>query len=97
MKFNIKDNIKKAEESNSLDNNSESNIAVSNNVSGNTTELEFNKKNRENYENLMSESSTQLDGYWDKNNPFVKLLLFILAIFIVVGVVYYVMLFLGNK
>ena len=97
MKFNIKDNIKKAEESNSLDNNSESNIAVSNNVSGNTTELEFNKKNRENYENLMSESSTQLDGYWDKNNPFVKLLLFILAIFIVVGAVYYVMLFLGNK
>lgn len=97
MKFNIKDNIKKAEESNSLDNNSESNIAVSNNVSGNTTELEFNKKNRENYENLMSESSTQLDGYWDKNNPFVKLLLFILAIIIVVGAVYYVMLFLGNK
>ena len=36
----------------------------------NKDELEFNKKNRQDYEKLMDESSSQLDGYWDKNNIF---------------------------
>ena len=39
-------------------------------------ELEVNKQKREEYEQLMKDSSTQLDGYYDKKNPFVKLLLF---------------------
>ena len=30
----------------------------------NDKELEFNKKNREDYEQLMKDSSTNLDGYW---------------------------------
>jgi len=60
------------------------------------TELDINKKNRESYENLMKDSSTNLDGYWDKNNVFVKLLLLILGIIIVAGAVYYIFLFLGN-
>ena len=45
-------------------------------------ELEFNKKNREGYEQLMKDSSTNLDGYWDKNNWFVRILL--LALFVVI-------------
>lgn len=49
------------------------------------SELEFNKKNREEYEQLMEESSTKLDGYYDKNNWFVKIILFILFIIIVAG------------
>ena len=52
-----------------------------------TQELEINKKNRENYEQLMKDSSTQLNGYWDSNNPFVKILLLGLSILIVVGAV----------
>ena len=48
-------------------------------------ELEFNRRNREDYEQLMEESSTQLDGYWDKNNWFVKILLFGLLVVIVGG------------
>ena len=48
-------------------------------------ELEINRRNRENYEQLMKDSSTQLDGYWDKDNLFVKLLLFGLFAIIVVG------------
>ncbi len=56
-----------------------------------SNELDFNKAKRENYEQLMKESSTNLDGYWDKNNPFVKILLIVLAIIIVIGVVYYVL------
>ena len=47
--------------------------------------LDFNKKNREDYENLMADSSSKLDGYWDKKNPFVVLVLVILLAIIVVG------------
>ena len=42
----------------------------------NNQELEFNKNKREDYEQLMRESSTKTDGYWDKNNPIVKIILF---------------------
>lgn len=48
-------------------------------------ELEVNKKNREDYEKLMKESSTNLDGFWDSNNIFVKLILLVLFIVIAVG------------
>ena len=51
----------------------------------NKEELEFNRRNRENYEQLMEESSTKLDGYWDKDNWFVKILLFGLLAIIVIG------------
>jgi len=54
-------------------------------------ELEFNKQHRESYETLMKESSTQLDGYWDSKNPFVKLLLLGLGAVAVLGIIYYVM------
>ncbi|MBQ6324340.1 MAG: hypothetical protein IJI22_05870 [Bacilli bacterium] len=63
----------------------------------NNQELEVNKKNREDYENLMEKSSTQLDGYWDKNNAFVKLLLLVLGAIIVLGVIYYAGVYFGNK
>jgi len=63
----------------------------------NDQELEVNKKNREDYEQLMQKSSTNLDGYWDKNNMFVKLLLLALGAVIVLGVIYYVSAYLGAK
>ena len=50
-----------------------------------TTELDINRKNREGYEQLMKESSTNLDGYWDINNVFVKAVLIGLLIFIAIG------------
>jgi len=55
----------------------------------NNNELEFNRQKREGYEQLMKESSTKHDDYWDRNNPFVRILLFVLAVFIIIGVVYY--------
>lgn len=61
-----------------------------NNNTKNDKELEFNKKNREDYEQLMSDSSTNLDGYWDRKNPFVIIILFVLAVVIVVGSIYYI-------
>ena len=60
-------------------------------------ELEFNKKNREDFENLMDESSTNLDNYYDKKNPIVQVFLFVIGIFILIGIAYYVLLYLSNK
>ena len=65
-------------------------------VQNNQGELEFNRKNREDFENLMADSSTQLDGYWDKNNPFVKLFLLFLLVIIVLGAAYYILSYLGK-
>lgn len=59
-------------------------------------ELEFNRRNREDYEQLMDESSTQLDGYWDKNNLFVKLLLWGLLLVIVIGSVIVILSYMGS-
>lgn len=56
-----------------------------NNQENQNTELEVNRKNREDYEQLMKESSTNLDGFWDSNNIFVKLILLVLLVIIVVG------------
>lgn len=63
----------------------------------NNQELEFNKNKREGYEQLMMESSTKTDGYWDKNNPIVKIILFVLFIIIVIGAVYYIMMYNNMK
>ncbi len=60
-------------------------------------EVEVNKKNREDYEKIIEESKTNLDSYYDKNNIFVKLLLLGLLVFIVLGVTYYIMLFMANR
>ncbi len=61
------------------------------------TELDVNRQKREDYENLMKQSSTQLDGYWDKNNAFVKLLLLVLGLIIVAGVVWCIMTYMSMK
>ena len=45
----------------------------------------------------MKESSTQLDGYWDRNNPFVKLFLLILAVIIIGGSLYYILTYMGSN
>lgn len=56
-------------------------------------EVDINKKNREDYEQLMKEASVNLDGYYDKKNPFVKILLLLLGIVIIGGVIYYALLY----
>lgn len=66
-------------------------------INRDTKELDFNKQKREDYEGLMKESSTQLDGYWDSRNPMVKILLLVLAVIIIAGSAYYIMTYLGSK
>lgn len=53
-------------------------------------ELEVNKKNREDFETLMQESSTKKDAYWDSNNPAVRIVLLIIGTIIIVGSAYFV-------
>ena len=55
------------------------------------SDLDFNKKNRDDYENLMADSSTQLDGYWDRKNPFVIIVLLFLLGIIIFGNIFLVM------
>lgn len=53
-------------------------------------EVEINKKHREDYENLMRESSSKKDMYWDSNSPFVKTLLLIIGLIILGGSLYFI-------
>ena len=57
--------------------------------------LDFNVKNREDYEKLMADSSTKLDGYWDRKNPFVILVLVLLLAIIVIGSIYFIKAYMG--
>lgn len=59
--------------------------------------LEFNKKNREDFEDLMEKSSVNKDNYWDKNNPVVRFLLIGIGLVILAGVGYYVALYFLNR
>ena len=51
-------------------------------------EVDINKKNREDFEELMKESSTKKDAYWDSNNPAVKVVLLAIGTIIIVGIAY---------
>lgn len=61
-----------------------------NNESNANANLEVNKKNSEEFEKLMNNASTNLDSYWDKNNPILKIFLLILFVVIVLGAIYYI-------
>ena len=62
-----------------------------NDVTKNGKEVDYNKINRENFENLMKDSETNKDEYWDSNNLLVRLVLFILGLIIVAGATYYIL------
>lgn len=79
-----------------IDTNNENNTEIKKDNITTNTELEVNKKNREEYEKLMEESSTKLDSYYDKNNIFIKIILISLLIFIVLGCAYYIFLFISR-
>ncbi len=66
-------------------------------ISSANSDLEVNQKNQYAYEKLVDESKTKLDSYYDKNNIVVKFVKLALAIFIIVGFVYYLLLWLSMK
>lgn len=59
-------------------------------------ELEVNRKNREDFENLMEESSINKDGYWDKNNPVVRFVLILIGVAVLAGSAYYITMYFLN-
>jgi len=59
-------------------------------------ELEVNKKNREDFENLMQESSSKKDAYWDSNNPAVRIVLLIIGTIIIIGSAYFIFKFINR-
>ena len=59
-------------------------------------ELEVNKKNREDFENLMQESSSKRDAYWDSNNPAVRIVLLIIGTIIIIGSAYFIFKFINR-
>ena len=90
-----KDNSEEKKNINPVNNQNNNNIAENSQTSGG--ELEVNKKNREAYEKLMQESKSKYDMYYDRGNVFVRLFLFALFVFIVVGVVYYLLKYLAVR
>ena len=58
------------------------------------TKLDVNKKNLEEYEELMEKSSYKYDSFFNSNSPTVRMILLSLLIFIIFGVVYYLISFL---
>lgn len=60
------------------------------------SDLEVNRKNQDEYKQLMEDSKTSLDSYYDKNNIFVRLIQLGLLVFIIVGFAYYFLIWLAQ-
>ncbi len=58
--------------------------------------VDQNAKNAEEFKNLMDNASRKYDSYLDKNNAIVRMILFALLAFIIVGCIYYAILWLNN-
>ena len=65
-------------------------------MNGENDELDINKKNKEDFEELMKESSTKKDMYWDSNNPAVRIVLLIVGAIILVGSAYFIIRFINR-
>ena len=80
---------------NNLDDIGNTNDSVDNN--DNFKDLETNKKNSEEFDRVMDNASKKYDSYLDRNNIFVRLVLFCLFAFIVLGCLYYAILWFTNN
>lgn len=80
--------------------NNQDNMGNTNNSFGNNDNfknLETNKKNSEEFDRVMDNASKKYDSYLDRNNIFVRLVLFCLFAFIVLGCLYYAILWFTNN
>lgn len=80
---------------NNLDDIGNTNDSFGNN--DNFKDLETNKKNSEEFDRVMDNASKKYDSYLDRNNIFVRLVLFCLFAFIVLGCLYYAILWFTNN
>lgn len=80
--------------------NNQDDMGNTNNSFGNSDnfkDLETNKKNSEEFDRVMDNASKKYDSYLDRNNIFVRLVLFCLFAFIVLGCLYYAILWFTNN
>lgn len=80
--------------------NNQDDMGNTNNSFGNNDDfkdLETNKKNSEEFDRVMDNASKKYDSYLDRNNIFVRLVLFCLFAFIVLGCLYYAILWFTNN
>lgn len=80
--------------------NNQDDMGNTNNSFGNNDnfkDLETNKKNSEEFDRVMDNASKKYDSYLDRNNIFVRLVLFCLFAFIVLGCLYYAILWFANN
>lgn len=80
--------------------NNQDDMGNTNNSFGNNDnfkDLETNKKNSEEFDRVMDNASKKYDSYLDRNNIFVRLALFCLFAFIVLGCLYYAILWFTNN
>lgn len=80
--------------------NNQDDMGNTNNSFGNNDnfkDLETNKKNSEEFDRVMDNASKKYDSYLDRNNIFVRLVLFCLFTFIVLGCLYYAILWFTNN
>ena len=81
-----------------LDNNNVTNDSTwSSNETSNFSELETNKKNSMEFQKVMDNAAKKYDSYLDRNNVFVKIVLFCILAFVILGCLYYAILWFGNN
>ncbi len=79
------------------DDNNVTNDSWTSNEANNYNRLETNKKNLEEFDKVMTNASKKYDSYLDRNNVFVKIVLYSLLLFILIGCLYYGILWFGNN
>ena len=53
-------------------------------------QVSVNEKNSREFQNLMEHSQRKYDGYWDINNPIIRIVLIVLFLIAAVGSAYYI-------
>ena len=79
------------------DENNNTDDSWSSSEMNNFNELETNKKNFEEFNQVMDNASKKYDSYLDRNNVFVKIVLFCILAFVILGCLYYAILWFGNN
>lgn len=96
MENNFFNNIVNQDENNN-NNNVTNDSTWSSNETSNFSELETNKKNSMEFEKVMDNAAKKYDSYLDRNNAFVKIILFCILAFVILGCLYYAILWFGNN
>ncbi len=60
-------------------------------------ENEVNQRHEEEFQEVMDNASRKLDGYWDRDNLIVRIIMYCLFGFAVFGVIYYIFLWIFSN